>query len=87
MLEGVLDVGEQFCFVKKFRRLQSCEAGLQIVRRQLRNVLQQREGDIFADDGSSLQQALVLRLQAVDTSRAAWTRPGTWMLASGACSR
>ena len=69
MLEGVLDVGEQFRFVKKFRRLQSSEAGLQIVGRQLRDVLQQREGDIFADDGSSLQQALVLRLQAVDTSR------------------
>jgi hypothetical protein len=39
MLEGVFDVGEQFCFVKKLRRLQSSETGLQIFGRKLCNDL------------------------------------------------
>jgi hypothetical protein len=67
MCEGEFLRGEQAGLIEKLRRLQVCQATLEHLLRQLGNDLQQGKGHLGTDDRSSLEQALVLRREPVDT--------------------
>jgi hypothetical protein len=67
MLEGIVQLGEETRFVEELRRLQMRQARLECRIGQFCKAVQQAEGHLRADDRRGLQQALVLRCQAVDT--------------------
>ena len=66
MLERVFELGEETRFVKELGGLQLGETAAHVVRRLVRNGLQQRDGNILADDGGGLQQVLDSRRQPVN---------------------
>ena len=69
MLEGVVRLGEQAGLIQELRRLQVRQAAVQRRLGQLRNGLEQRQGHLGANDGSRLQEPLLLRRQPVDACR------------------
>ena len=69
VLEGVLAFREEACLIEELGRLEVREATMQNLLRQFGNGLQQRQGYLDADDRRGLEQALLLRRQAVDACR------------------
>ena len=69
MLEGVGGLGEAVGLIEELGRLEVRQTLLQGRLRQLGDGLQQRHGDIHANDRGGLQEALGLRRQAVDARR------------------
>ena len=69
VLEGVLEVWKELGLVYELRGLQTRQATPEIVLRQLGDREQQRPGQILADHGRRLEQALVVRGQAIDARR------------------
>jgi hypothetical protein len=69
MLESVFRLGEQARFIQELRRLQMRQAAVQRLFGQVRNGLQQGEGHVRANHSGGLEQALLLRWQAVDACR------------------
>ena len=67
MLERVFEVGEEPHFVEELCRLKRAEAPRQVVLRQVCHGLQQHVRHVFADDGSTLEHALLVGIEAVDT--------------------
>jgi hypothetical protein len=69
VLEGVLALWEEARFVQELGRLEVRQAAMQRRLGQLGNRLQQGQGDLRANDGDRLQEALFLGRQAVDARR------------------
>ena len=69
MLEGVFVLGKQACLVQELGRLQVRQAAVQGLLGQLGNSLQQGQGYLRANDRGGLEEALLLRRQAVDARR------------------
>src|SRR6266850_7104765 len=65
VLEGVLVVGKEPCFVQEFGRLEVRETTMQRCLGQLGNGLQQRQGDLRTDDGGGLEEAFLLRWEPI----------------------
>ncbi len=66
MRERVLEVGKQSCLVKELGCLQIGETAAKRVIRHLGKGLEQREGYVLADDGCSLDEALIVGREPVD---------------------
>src|SRR5437899_1543562 len=64
--EGVLDFRIEPGLVEELGGPESVETTTKRVVRELGDRLKQREGHVFADNGSRLQQAFVLRGEPVD---------------------
>ena len=69
VLEGVGQSGNRQCLVEEFGGLQARETLMQRLLGHVGNGLQQGPGHLGADDCGGLEQALVLRWQAVDAGR------------------
>ena len=69
VLEGVLALGEEARLVEELGRLEVRQAAVQRLLGQLGNGLQQGQGHLRANDRGGLEQALLLRRQAVDARR------------------
>jgi hypothetical protein len=69
MLEGVLALREQAGFVQELGGLHVRQAAVQHLLRRVGNGLQQRPRHLRANDRRSLEQALLLRWQPVNTRR------------------
>ena len=69
VLEGVFQVREQVGLVEELGRLQMRQTHAQRLVRHLGNGLEQRQGHLCANHRRCLQQAFLLRRQAVDTRR------------------
>ena len=66
VLEGIGTFGKQAGFVEKLCRLEVRQTAIQRLVWRVGNGLQQRPGHLGANDRSGLEQAFVLRRQAVD---------------------
>ena len=66
VLEGVRTLGEEPRLVQQLGRLQERQLAVQDVLGLLGNDLQQGPGDLGADDRRRLEEALLLRRQAID---------------------
>jgi hypothetical protein len=69
VLERVLEVGEEAALVEELRCLEMREAPPELIVGELGDVLEQREGHIATDHRRRLEQALVVRRQAIDPRR------------------
>src|SRR5947207_6614188 len=69
VLERILQLGKQVCFIKEFRRLQMRKVEAQIFVPDLRYGLKQTKRNNDTDDRSCLQNAFLLHRQPVDTIR------------------
>ena len=69
VLEGVREIGEQAALVEELRRLELREAPPELIVGEPGNLLEQRERHLAADDRRRLEQALVLRREAIDPRR------------------
>src|SRR5262249_24347191 len=69
MRERVLDLGEELRLIEELRGAQPIEPPAEGLVRELGDVLKDRTRNVVADDGGRLQQALVVRSEAVDTRR------------------
>src|SRR4051812_36352543 len=58
VLEGVFEIGEQRCLVQELGGLEAGQALAQLALGQLCDGLEQRVGDVLADHGRALEQAL-----------------------------
>src|SRR5215831_19245165 len=66
VLERVLEVREEPDLVEELRGLETAQLGAHLFLRRVGNGEQQRDGHVLADDGSRLEQPLVIGGQAVD---------------------
>ena len=69
MLEGVFRLGEQARLIQELGRLEVRQAAVQRLLGQVRNGLEQGQGHLGANDGSRLEEPLLLRRQPVDARR------------------
>src|SRR5262245_54298279 len=69
VLEGVFQLGEEASFVEELGGLQVAEPAAQFLLGQLPDSLQKGDGHLRTNDRRGLEEPLLLRRQAINTSR------------------